>query len=359
LDAPQNTQIALRSPVACPTYSIPAGPPYLFRAPTWAAVNSNPIWVDVHQRQLIVRDYMPFAFGGDTIEKLGKRYAYWWNGYPYGDSFYTYRNVVLGARQDGGSTGPIASVWASSWQDGAGQANADHFRNVSGDVQSDHPSLRLADWPGAGIRAVLTTTGGSVFVIDPIAPYGQGSISIVAEREHGEPNQHAGDHGFGGMALCLHPRPSDQRPLIYMATVETHGRTTGDRDMVSSLHVYNFDGTQQPGQALTELGSWVFDGQSGKPKLWGIAGIAIGELDGTASTPELVLTTVNGDVVVFGMTDTGLLAGNGTPLWAVIVDGAVGMHNSILIHDFDGDQKSELYVAGSAGLRRFTRGGQP
>jgi hypothetical protein len=110
---------------------------------------------------------------------------------------------------------------------------------------------------------------------------------------------------------------------------------------------------------LTELGSWVFDGQSGKPKLWGIAGIAIGELDGTASTPELVLTTVNGDVVVFGMTDTGLLAGNGTPLWAVIVDGAVGMHNSILIHDFDGDQKSELYVAGSAGLRRFTRGGQP
>ena len=102
----------------------------------------------------------------------------------------------------------------------------------------------------------------------------------------------------------------------------------------------------------------------------GIAGIAIGEVYADISGPEVVVTTIDGYLLVFGVSDLGS-AGSPTIrldlLCSLAQIGALGAHNSIYIGDhaingtFDAgpDGRAEIYVAGSMGLRRFDTPSQP
>jgi hypothetical protein len=159
-------------------------------------------------------------------------------------------------------------------------------------------------------------------------------------------------------------RPPNGSPLIFVGTLETHaGSLSGERDMVSSLQILGRPVPPEgsPYSGLYELHRYRFDGTAstpGKVKLWGLCGIAVGDVDGnsTGGDPddELVLTTLNGDFVIFDLVLSGI---NGVQLGSLlqwsILDGSLGVCNSIVIRDFDGDSKNEVYVAGSAGIRKW------
>ena len=91
---------------------------------------------------------------------------------------------------------------------------------------------------------------------------------------------------------------------------------------------------------------------------FGACGIAVADLDETGQqdpTPEILVTTLNGEFVVFGQTG-GVIDRD----WKfhTIVDGQLGAFNSIVVGDFDPfihtpPVKPEVYIASSVGIRKF------
>jgi hypothetical protein len=85
---------------------------------------------------------------------------------------------------------------------------------------------------------------------------------------------------------------------------------------------------------------------------YGTCGIAIADLPGTPAGKEIVVTTLNGELVVFGQS-SGVV--NQTPLYRTVVQGSIGAFNSIVIANLEPDtmDKPEVYLPGSYGIRRF------
>jgi hypothetical protein len=88
---------------------------------------------------------------------------------------------------------------------------------------------------------------------------------------------------------------------------------------------------------------------------YGACGIAVADLDfPTNGVAEIIVTTLNGELVVFGHYLGTLQA----PRFAAVVDGQLGAFNSIVVADLDGTihtppAKLELYMASSTGIRKF------
>ena len=86
-------------------------------------------------------------------------------------------------------------------------------------------------------------------------------------------------------------------------------------------------------------------------------GIAVADLNETGQpnpTPEVIVTTLNGEFVVFGQAGGATL--NPTPLYRAVLDGQLGAFNSIIVGDLDNDffgPKPEVYIATSLGVRKF------
>jgi hypothetical protein len=98
----------------------------------------------------------------------------------------------------------------------------------------------------------------------------------------------------------------------------------------------------------------VFDGSSTTfPKAYGICGLRIGDVVPGNGTDELVVTTMDGHMMVYAISASGTIDPNVPPLYSGQFAGALGMYNSIEIGDFDDDGKVEVCVAGSFALRRF------
>src|SRR5690606_19720154 len=167
---------------------------------------------------------------------------------------------------------------SNSWPNTTDMATP--FRNVvRGDASYDQQSLRLGIWSGQA-KVVLSTVGGSVLVTTP------GSAPWVIDFPTRDANKKYFvdeiDHGYGAMALAVARVGVRTDPIIFYATIHTHADdepTT--RDMVSSLHLLDY-------VSANEL-SVRFDGRNGLPKLYGIAGLAVGDLleDGTPIPEEL------------------------------------------------------------------------
>ena len=90
---------------------------------------------------------------------------------------------------------------------------------------------------------------------------------------------------------------------------------------------------------------------------FGACGIAVKDLNETGvqgtTTPEVLVTTLNGEFVVFAQTG-GVL--NPLPLFRDVLDGQLGAFNSIVVDDLDQDffgTKPEVYIATSTGVRKF------
>lgn len=82
---------------------------------------------------------------------------------------------------------------------------------------------------------------------------------------------------------------------------------------------------------------------------YGACGIAITEV--APHGKIVVVTTLNGELVVFGVLPGGAL--NPAPLFRTVVEGSLGGFNALVVADLDPTPKPELYVSGSSGLRRF------
>ncbi|MCA8940979.1 MAG: hypothetical protein KDB80_00340, partial [Planctomycetes bacterium] len=317
--------------------------------------------------------YLPFCLSGDTTEVVGAgiysgSYGYYWNG-----TRLSLPGILRGFRLD--DTNPLA-VASTPWGSSSSNSNVTtwsiidpppfpnesdkqaHFRHVTatGGV-FDAQSLRIGHWDSGSplgpfpLRVIVSTMGGRVIVNnpDPALPAGQ---CITAESE---------DHGLGGLALCVEDVHGNGLSTIFAGTIFTHeGHFPGGpvkHDLVSSLHVYRLDGTA--GEQLVELDSRVFDGTGSDAKLFGLCGIATGNLidDADGIQDELILTTLNGDLVVYDLDGTGENVTIGaTPLFWGVFDGSVGTCNSIVVRDPEGggDTEGELYVATSMGVRKFT-----
>jgi hypothetical protein len=84
-----------------------------------------------------------------------------------------------------------------------------------------------------------------------------------------------------------------------------------------------------------------------------VSGLAVGDLlTGLEHAgDELVATTLAGDLFVFGLGSSEIVA---APKFRTWVPGAIGAYNSILIADLDMDVGTpELYVAGSMGIWKW------
>jgi hypothetical protein len=72
------------------------------------------------------------------------------------------------------------------------------------------------------------------------------------------------------------------------------------------------------------------------------------------ATPEkeVLVTTLNGELVVFPCDSSGIL---GAPLVQNVHEGSLGAYNSILLEDriAPAGKPERIYIAGSAGIRCF------
>ncbi len=306
----------------------------------------EPAWSRMWHSQVFAGRLVPFGFGGDMMRVGGREYLYWFSGNPPGNGF---ANLLQGVVIDT-LTGRF-DHWSST-QKGAGL----RLRTACATASQNHQSLRLGHWSVFGEstpRIVCATVAGRVFVVDPTGP--QGSVSAAMPPK-------SGDFGFGGMALAVRSLrlagQKSEEPTIFFGTLTTHADPTRmSADVVASLHLLR---RRDPRirDGLYEIDRMVFDGLEGRPKLWGLAGIAVGDLDSGHRDgdpdDELVVSTLNGDLLVYDIvTDANGRPEIGELLYHDILDGAVGACNSIVITDTDDDSSNEVYVATSIGLRKF------
>ncbi len=156
------------------------------------------------------------------------------------------------------------------------------------------------------------------------------------------------DLGFGGQALAVQDLDGDGYHEVlfapYWCQVDSQGKPAQAR-----LYVLKHNGTDFTTLATADLGDPTLLPQDFPG--YGACGVAVANLDGTGG-PEVLVTTLNGELIVFGWS-------NGPPptlttLHRRIVEGAIGAFNSIVIADLlAGDGKPEVYLAGSSGIRRF------
>ena len=122
------------------------------------------------------------------------------------------------------------------------------------------------------------------------------------------------------------------------------------RDMQADLHVLKFVNTTPP--QLTEVSTSPLGSRGTDYMGYGACGIAIADVVGNDGVPEIIVTTLAGEVFVFSQSN-GVIT---QTLHQRILDGGVGAFSSIFVANLDptgGNTKPQLYLATTAGIRRF------
>ncbi len=163
------------------------------------------------------------------------------------------------------------------------------------------------------------------------------------------------DFGFGGQALALYDLTGEGYDEIlyapYWCQVDKNGNPASSKLFV----------LQHTGPGFNKLASVPLGDTSAsylkKFPGYGACGIAVANLDTTTNDPEILVSTLNGEIVVFRSTWSGGTL-TLTPIHYRVVEGGIGAFNAIVIADLTGpsgmpDNKLEVYLAGSSGIRRF------
>jgi hypothetical protein len=325
--------------------------------------------------------YMPFSYGGDALPgtftgRPGDVHVHHWSGQSVHDP-----NLMLGMDLDATtalanwySTAPTSpSGPAGSPDYGRSQSQCKDFRNGAkeADLSSNNlQSLRVVDYYGEPL-IVASTPGGSVVLVRPGTAPGSNLGAILWDSN--SPNGHAWDDGYGAMALAVR-KATGFDPMLSRMTARSAtqlewldifvGLTFAHRDpsgvgpgspnpMVGAIRWLRWDGNfmQEMGPLLT-LDASMDPAQRGG---FCVSGLAVGDLLTGLEHPgdELVATTLAGDLFVFGLASSQIVA---TPKFRTWVPGALGAYNSIEIADIDADVGTpELYVAGSMGIWKWRR----
>lgn len=245
-----------------------------------------------------------------------------------------------------GGQASVQDIWAST-QGSLGTAPPPRFPpSATGYVKALRTELGgAAPLNMQAIRIGRVLADGAPHVVVS----GIGGRVMVLDGTTGRIVRESADYGLGGMALAI-ANLDDQGPdeILYAPLYDPI--VPGVQSVRSTLRVFGDGG----GSALQLLSS-VPVGESGNADFpgYGTCGIAVADL--TDHHLELgkvvIVTTLNGELIVFAVESGAIIA---QPLFRLAVEGAIGVLNSIVVADLDpADTKPELYLAGSAGIRRF------
>jgi hypothetical protein len=302
--------------------------------------------------------WLASAGGASFTEPGGGTRLWWWNWMPAGAEPYAH-DLVLGARINVDLQGSrvlqdLLSASHGSW---AGRERLRNNMSIFGQLETgDLQSMSVGSFRNStDPDVVLSTVGGSVLLLDDADP----RPAIVAESP---------DIGWGGIALAVGDLSGDGKPEILHGSLYSNQRFPNEQQ-AATLQVLKWGSSALQ---IANVGNAPLAFASHDPSypLVGIAGIAIGDVYADISGPEVVVTTIDGYLLVFGVSDLGSA---GSPsirldlLCSLAQIGALGAHNSIHIgdHATNGtldagpDGYAEIYVAGSMGIRRFDTAAQP
>ena len=273
--------------------------------------------------------------------------AWWQRSFSYYDLV---QRVTYDLHDPGPAT--VHDVWGSTQRDLGGalppkfpDTHPDYLPPLRSEVGAVTPmnyqAVRIARVlkSRAEPQVIVSAAGGRVMVLDGA------NGRILAESD---------DYGFGGMALAvadIYDNGNDGLGEIIFAPIYSPIEHGGG-SVRAYIHVLTSNAAgdgliRVPGSApvpVGEIGNADFQG-------YGTSGIAVIDDPLVAPDKRIVVTTLNGELVVFGQTN-GVI--NATPIYRGIFEGSLGGYGSIMIENLDpGNAKPELYIAGSAGIRRF------
>lgn len=202
---------------------------------------------------------------------------------------------------------------------------------------------------------IVSTFGGSVILIDANPAPGL-EPSSLAESD---------DYGCGSVALTCGDLDGDHIDEVLVGTLAAPTRATEDPQAPASAGFYGMQGYVHVLRYDAQQGHLVEVARTLVGV--GVFGLKVAEIDASSTGPELIATTLEGDLMVFGADD--ILSSGATPLYHYRFPGSVGAYNSILVRDLvthvpgtggnggevhaGSDGVPEVYVAGSSGLRRL------
>jgi hypothetical protein len=186
-----------------------------------------------------------------------------------------------------------------------------------------------------------------------------GGRVIILDGTDGRIRLQSEDLGLGGMAMAVKDLNGDGYDEILFAPVvgpvdsvlpPSPPNTPRGGWIQAFVHVLQVNAN---GTALQRISTQpIGDPYAGDLHGYGAAGIAVAELYDATTGPEVIVTTLNGEIVVFSQTN-GVL--NAAPLFRTILDTSLGAFNSIVVDNFDTRnlEKPEIYIASSTGVRKF------
>ncbi len=269
----------------------------------------------------------------------------------YGGFYDLVQRVTYDLHDPGPAT--VLDIWGSTQGDRGGQVppkfpeNGSHLAPLRTELGVATP----LSYQAIRVAKVLKNRSEPQVIVSAVG----GRVTLLNGND-GTILTESADYGFGGMALAvadIYNNGNDGLSEILFAPIYSPIEGSGG-SVRCYLHVLtsNAAGTAleaAPGAApyvVGEAGNIDFHG-------YGVSGIAIIDHPLVNLNKGIVVTTLNGELVVLAQTN-GVI--HPLPVWRGVVEGSLGGFGSIVIEDLDPalpTGKPEMYIAGSSGIRRF------
>ena len=255
-----------------------------------------------------------------------------------------YPNLVQGLKYDASFTPPQQAGPTQLW-------NTTGPENVQAGIRvrpSAWISMRAEGYTHVG-RAQAIAIGA--LTSDPAKPYvvvsTYGGRIVVIDGDTGALLCQSDDFGVGGCALAL--ADLDSVPGLEIVTAPLYSPVDASANLVQChVRVHKLTGAN-----LSLVSNPVPLGTPTNANAPGVGacGIAAADLDAGYPGKEILVGTLNGELLVFSQ-NAGVI--DSTPIYRTILDGSVGAFNSFVVQDLHpADGKPEVYVATSRGIVKF------
>jgi len=265
--------------------------------------------------------------------------AYWQRYGNYGNLVQCFSYTVSGGMLDN-----TIEIWGSTQGVRPGNAPPPRWLPNSNDYV---PPLKT-ETDGAAPHSMGTVKIGRVLNRDKpqVIAASLGGRVMLLDGDDGKLIAESGDYGLGGMAMAVADLTGDGLDEIVFAPI--YNPIDGAGGTVHA-HVHVLTGASG---TLADIGSGVSLGTPGTAFLgYGACGIAVVDFPLHSIEKAILVTTLNGELVVFGQTN-GVI--NAAPLFRTVVTGSLGAFNSIVVEHLDPNVPGkEFYLAGSSGIRKF------
>jgi hypothetical protein len=271
------------------------------------------------------------AFDGTTA-----RLAFWCE-------HFLYPNLVSRFQYDTGGSAPAGQLlWNSTGKEessGVRPPFATPPRKIS--LRSETAFAAIAN-----MQAVRVGKVDPDLAVPPhVVGSGLGGRAILLDGQSGAFRCESDDYGLGGVALETADLNGDGVEEILFAPLYPN---LGPNMAPPQGRLFLLRFEKNPDR-LTLLATFSL-AVGGDILGYGVCGIAAAELDPQTAGLEVIVTTLNGEFIVFDQSGGALTL---THRFSTIVDGSLGAFNSIHVADLDGNGKAEVYLPSSSGIMKF------